>query len=293
VGRDLDGTLGRSLAALAGDAARWVRGAARASAPATPCAPENIVRCVCGGGEGSARLQRTLCLSHAGAHALHSVLLRPPPALAPQYLERGAGGNGSGSDAAAWPPGGSTLRVRGWGCVHLVNDAVGAGKEGWEAAAAAEVGAQLRQALGLPPDAGAPPSEGEARFLAARWALVHRTTAVEALRDLCAQAGGAALPLRVPRHVQAQVREALRELARADALCGGAAAPGGDEALAALRRARLHAEAAAEDAYATRTAALSTAHAWAVYAPWWAAAAMPLLLALRDAASYLTHGRCK
>jgi len=163
----------------------------------------------------------------------------------------------------------------------------GGGEGGWEAAAAAEVAAQLREALGLPPAGGAPPAEGEAASLLARWALVHRTLAAEALRGVCGAAAAArgALQLRVPRHVQAAVREGARELRRADALCGGGGSGGdaAEAALRALRRARLHAAAAAEDAYATRTAALSAAHAWAIYAPWWAAAALPLLLALRDA----------
>jgi hypothetical protein len=292
VGRDGDGSLGRSLAALAADAARWAR-RAWAPAPVTPCAPENLVRCHCGDGEGGGlrqqqrrQQQRALCLTHAGAWAFHSVLLRPPPSLAPQFLERSSGGN-----ASAWPPGGSTLRVFGWGAIHLVNGAVAdsGGGDAWEAAAAAEVAAQLREALGLPPPAGDPVafSAEDLRFLDTRWALVHRTMAREALRGVCAQAGNArgTLPLRVPAHVQGQVREGLRELRAADALCekeGGAA--GSTGALRALRRARLHAEAAAADAYATRTAALSAMHGWAIYAPWWAAAAMPLLLALRDAA---------
>ena len=289
-------SLGRSLPATAAAAARSLQRllhflAPPPLSPSEACAPYNALLCRARGGNATSA-PTPHCAHHRGGEVVNLIIYRAPAALSPLLFEAAEGdlplpphfhaqrvceaprasGNGSSSPAAFCATGTPLRRFPGLGWVYALPHAP---PPSWQADAAAALSAAVLASLSAP----------EAAHAAA-----HADSARRAAAALCAEdeaAGGQwwwwhwliktrmeGLKRRIPRHVAAELAEAVAALARYESSSSGS------EALAHARTARAHATAAAQDALATLDGYVAPAHVLAIYLPWWAPVVLPLALAL-------------
>jgi hypothetical protein len=267
--RLLSSTLAAALSSLAG--------AVFPSTAATlPCAPSNLLQC-------SGRLH---CATHRGGQSLHLLLYHPPAAISPLLYEL--------------PPE-ELAQARGWLPLvqHLCTAANATGCT--VAASPLRYLPPLGWVYALPAGSAEERAEEVAAAAAAafaatlnatqmQWTASHYSASAQVLGHYCREFhGGRAgewgwlhwllggmqgMQRRVPAHVAALLSAAAQGMAQAV----GRGSSRESQQLA--RQAHRHASAAAQDAQATLDGHVAPQHTLAVYLPWWAPVAAPLLMAV-------------
>jgi hypothetical protein len=241
-----------------------------------PCAPYNLVEC-------SGKLH---CATHRGGQSLHLLLYQPPAAISPMLYElppeeqaqaRGwlplvqhvcTAANATGCTVVASP-----LRyIQPWGWVYILPAGSAEGRE--EEVAATAVAAALAVTLNA---------------TQLQWAASHYAASARVLGHYCREfqdsggewgwlhwllGGMQGMQRRVPAHVAALLSAAAKGMAMA------VERGSGREGLQLVKEAHRHASAAAQDAGATLDGYVAPQHTLAVYMPWWAPVAAPLLMAV-------------